>query len=264
MSKEVIFFGNGPLASAALAVLAPHFNIIFHARTREDLTTVAEVKKQHPAAHGILASFGVLIKKPLLDLFEPEGILNIHPSLLPLYRGPSPIESAILNGDRDFGVSIMKLATGMDAGPIYWQTTVSGLPLEKSEIYRILAETGAKWLVENLQHLPTPVPQDDKKATYTAKITREMGFVDPATESAEQILRKIIAYAGFPKVRMPLYGQNCLILAAEIAEQGTTPPLAVTCADGQILSLTRVQPEGRRPMDAKSFLNGYANKAKNS
>ena len=86
--------------------------------------------------------------------------------------------------------------------------------------------------------------------------------MNPATESAEEILRKIVAFAGFPKVRMPLEGQNCIVLAAEVVEVGSTAPLTVKCADGRILSLTRVQPEGRRPMDAKSFVNGYARKSR--
>ena len=111
-AHQVIFFGNGPLADAALATLsaAPGIEIIFHARTPADLTTVTNLKRQHPAAFGILASFGVLIKPDLLQLFEPTGILNLHPSLLPAYRGASPIESAILAGDTDFSYSIMKLA----------------------------------------------------------------------------------------------------------------------------------------------------------
>ena len=82
---EVIFFGNGPLADFALEVLKPAINLIFHARTKDDLATVQVLKREHPAALGILASFGVLIKSDLLNLFEPEGILNLHPSLLPQY-----------------------------------------------------------------------------------------------------------------------------------------------------------------------------------
>ena len=114
--NKIIFFGNGPLAEAALEVLKKHFEVIFHARTKEDLAQVIELKREFPEAHGVLASFGVMIKSDVLEVFEPEGILNIHPSLLPKYRGASPIESAILAGDTEFSVSIMKLAKAMDAG----------------------------------------------------------------------------------------------------------------------------------------------------
>ena len=156
MSTKFIFFGNGPLAEATLNQLltAKNLELVFHAKTKEDLVEVARLKQENPEIKGILASFGVLIKSDLLELFEPEGILNLHPSLLPLYRGASPIESAILNGDQDFSVSIMKLVKAMDAGPIYYQTTVkasefsSNLP-EKSEIYQKLATIGANWLIDN-------------------------------------------------------------------------------------------------------------------
>ncbi len=255
---QIIFLGNGPLAEAAEAVLEPQFELIFHARTKADLATVKQLKITHPAAHAILASYGQLIKPDLLDLFEPEGILNIHPSLLPKYRGSSPIETAILNGDREFGVSVMKLTAGMDAGPIYYQTALSGLPFDKAAIYRALAETGARWLVANLHNLPAPTPQNDQDATYTTKITKDMAKIDPSIESAEQILRKIVAFQGFPKVRFVFYGQICLILAAHLLKQGDTAPITLTASDGQILAIDRLQPEGKRPMDAKSFLNGYA------
>ena len=234
--------------------------VIFRARTKEDLEEVKRLKRENPAAHGVLASYGVMIREDVLDLFEPEGILNIHPSLLPRYRGASPIESAILAGDTEFGVSVMKLVKAMDAGPIYWQGVVPGLPLMKSEIYGGLAEAGAKWLVANLENLPEPKPQDDTKATFTEKMTKEMGVIDPSTETATEILRKIIAFQGFPKVKYAFFGQNCIILAAHIAEQDDRAVLTIPCADGRILAIDRLQPEGRRPMDAKSFVNGYGRK----
>ena len=100
MAEKVIFFGNGPLADYALGVISDKCEVIFHARRKEDLEEVCRIKRENPEAHGVLASFGVMIKSDVLELFEPEGILNVHPSLLPLYRGASPIESAILNGEK--------------------------------------------------------------------------------------------------------------------------------------------------------------------
>ena len=257
MKNKIIFFGNGPLAEYALAVLEQECQILFVAHNREDLEEACGVKRLNPEAHGVLASFGVLITPEVLELFEPEGILNIHPSLLPLYRGSSPIESAILNGDNEFGVSVMKLVPEMDAGPIYMQATLTDLPLEKSAIYQALAEAGGKWIVKNLDNLPTPVEQDGAQATYTEKMTKSMGVLNPETESAEKILRKIVAYQGFPKAKYAFYGKNCIILEAHILRLGEKAVLELPCADGQILSIDKLQPEGKRPMDAKSFLNGY-------
>ena len=256
--NKLIFFGNGPLAEAVLGVLEQHFEIIFHAREKADLERVKELKREFPEAHGVLASFGVMIKSDVLELFEPEGILNIHPSLLPLYRGASPIESAILAGDTEFSVSVMKLVKAMDAGPIYWQETLSGLPLDKAAIYRELAEAGAKWICENIDNLPTPVEQDGAKATFTGKMEKSMGILHPDTESAEEIYRKIVAFQGFPKAKYAFYGKNCAILAAHMPKASETAALLpLECADGQILSIDSLQPDGKKPMDVKSFLNGY-------
>ena len=255
--NKIIFFGNGLLADAALAVLEKHFEVVFHARTKEDLAQVCEIKRKMPEAHGVLASFGVIIRENVLELFEPEGILNIHPSLLPVYRGPSPIESAILAGDTEFSVSIMKLAKAMDAGPIYYRTTLTDLPLDKSIIYQRLAEVGAEWICNNIDNLPAPAGQDDAKATFTAKMEKSMGILHPDTESADEVLRKIIAYQGFPKAKYAFYGKNCAILAAHKRKSGEAAVLPLKCADGQIIAIDKLQPDGKKPMDAKSFINGY-------
>lgn len=256
--KKIIFFGNGPLADYALEILKKHFEIVFHARTKEDLEKVCKIKSENPDIHGVLASFGVIIKPDVLELFEPEGILNIHPSLLPKYRGASPIESAILNGDTEFGVSVMKLVKEMDAGPIYTQATLSGLPLDKNEIYRHLAETGAKMVVPCIGKARNPKPQDDKKATFCGKLDKSMSKLTPETDTAEQTFRKIIAYQGFPKPKYPFHGVNCIIHKAHILKQGETAIIGLPCADGKSLAIDILQPEGKKPMDAKSFLNGYS------
>ncbi|MBR3257017.1 hypothetical protein IKG02_01890 [Candidatus Saccharibacteria bacterium] len=272
---ELIFFGNGPLADFSKKILESSFNIIFHARTKSELETVKSLKKSHPSAFGVLASFGVLIKSDILDLFEPEGILNIHPSLLPLYRGASPIESAILNGDTSFSVSVMKLVPAMDAGPIYFQKTFFSLPLDKSAIYEALATSGASWICKNLSSLlafrsspsspsiffPDYHLQDDKNATFTSKFDKSMSFLTPETDSSEKTLRKIVAFQGFPKPKYKFFEQEVIILSAHIEKNCSTPPeLALKCADGNFVVVDYLQPLSRKPMDQKSFLNGLKNR----
>ena len=258
--SKVIFFGNGPLADYALAELEKKCEIVFHAREKADLEIVKKIKLEHPETFGVLASFGVMIKTDVLELFEPEGILNIHPSLLPKYRGASPIESAILAGDTEFSVSVMKLVKAMDAGPVYYQTTLEDLSLDKDASYRALATVGAKWLAENLTNLPEPTEQVGEP-TFTGKFDKSMSWLKPETETAEQILRKIVAFYGFPKAKYAFCGQNCIILAAHIAEMGEIAPLKLKCQDGDVV-VDLLQPEGKRPMDAKSFINGYGKLAK--
>ena len=260
MKPKIIFFGNGMLADYALAVLERECQVIFHARTREDIDEACRMKRENPDAIGVLASFGVLIREPVLKLFEPEGILNIHPSLLPKYRGASPIESAILAGDTEFGVSVMKLARAMDAGPIYHQTNIAGLPLDKATIYQRLAETGAEWIAMHLTDLPVPISQDESKATFTTKLDKSMSMLTPATDTADTMLRKIVAYQGYPKPKFAFYGVSCIVLEAHVAKVGETALLTIPCADGHSVVVTRVQPEGRKAMDAKAFMNGYAKK----
>ena len=274
--EKVIFFGNGPLAEYALEVIRPKCDIIFHARNKEDLEEVKRLKREVPEAHGVLASFGVIIKSDVLELFEPEGILNIHPSLLPKYRGASPIESAILAGDEEFGVSIMKLVKAMEAGPIYAQATLDGYPLDKDLLYKELARVGARMALSVLEtkrdadpvsldeeekawleKIKSPEVQDESKATYCGKFDKSMGALTPDKDTAEQTFRKIVAFQGFPKPKYTFYGVNCIILEAHLLEQGETTILTIPCSDGNSVVIDRLQPEGRKPMDAKAFLNGY-------
>lgn len=269
---KVLFFGNGPLADATLSVLKDSADVLFHAKNLEDLETVKELKRENPDALGVLASFGVLIKQDVLELFEPEGILNIHPSLLPKYRGASPIESAILNGDNDFSVSIMKLVKKMDAGPIYHQITLSGLPLDKAEIYRSLATAGAEWLCTNFDNFltfhasptdpaslfPDYHTQNDADATFTEKLDKSMSYLSPEVDSSDKTLRKIVAYQVFPKPKYTFFEQEVIILSAHIENNCSedSKKLYIKCADGKFVVVDFLQPLSRKPMDAKSFLNG--------
>ena len=260
--SKIIFFGNGPLSEYALRVLEQKCEVIFHAHTRKDLEEAVRLKREDSSIHGVLASFGVLIPSSVLEVFEPEGILNIHPSLLPLYRGASPIESAILGGDVTFGVSVMKLAKAMDAGLIYKQATIENVPLSsdlKDYLYKTLAEMGAAMVLSLLKSKkwPTAMAQDDSRATYCGELEKKDGLLEPSSETAEQIYRKIIAFQGFPKAKYAFYGKNCAILEAHMIDSSETALLPLPCADGQILSIDRLQPDGGKPMDAKSFLNGY-------
>ncbi len=280
--EKIIFLGNGMLANYALAVLEQHFEVIFRATTREDLTEVVRLKNAHPEAHGVLTSFGVMIRPEILELFEPEGILNIHPSLLPKYRGASPIESAILAGERTFSVSIMKLVKAMDAGPIYHQITVlpkgvtvlaeptwyhnfvrdNSIELSdadlKFHLYKVLAKMGADWLAQNLDGLPKPNAQNDARATFTQKFDKTRSLLDPETKSAVELLREVQAFQGFPKSKYHFYGKECIILVAHVAEAPTE--LAVKCADQNYLCIDRLQPAGKKPMEVAAFLNGYRRK----
>lgn len=279
MKTKVIFFGNGLLADSALKRLesADSIEVIFHAREKADLETVKTLKAENPDAKAVLASFGVMIKSDVLDIFEPEGILNIHPSLLPKYRGASPIESAIIAGDKDFSVSVMKLVKAMDAGPLYYQTTIKAEEFsseypEKTEIYDRLATAGADWIIEHLNDLPTPAEQDDSEATFTTKFDTSMSVLDLAKPAAE-LLNQIRAFQIFPKSKITIAGLECTIIKAHLASENevntiketgtgdqiitTKKLLAIKAGDGNYLIIDQLQPAGRKIMDAIAFKNGY-------
>lgn len=279
MKTKVIFFGNGLLADSALKRLesADNIEVIFHAREKADLETVKTLKAENPNAKAVLASFGVMIKSDVLDIFEPEGILNVHPSLLPKYRGASPIESAIIAGDKDFSVSVMKLVKAMDAGPLYYQATIKAEEFsseypEKTEIYDKLATAGTDWIIEHINDLPTPTEQDNSEATFTTKFDTSMSVLDP-TKPAAELLNQVRAFQIFPKSKITIADLECTIIKAHLATENevniiattgtgdqiitTKKLLAIKAGDGNYLIIDRLQPAGRKIMDAIAFKNGY-------
>lgn len=151
----------------------------------------------------VVASYGKIIPKKVIDL--PEfGVLNVHPSLLPLYRGASPLESTILAGDTETGVDIMLIDEEMDHGPILAQEkiTLSGNE-HYPELRDHLAKIGGKLLAETIplwiDRKITPTDQDHSKATYTKKITKEDGLIE-LTNPAKEIYRKFRAFDPWPGV----------------------------------------------------------------
>lgn len=163
------------------------------------LITPASLKVEIPELKGfdlfIVASYGKIIPQTILDI-PKNGTINIHPSLLPKYRGPSPIQSAMIDDDKNTGVSIMMLDAEMDHGPILAQGKIDikeWLPL--LEMKKIMAEKGVELLLEN--YGKTPVEQDHTKATYTKKITKEDGLID-FKQDPYLNFRKILAYTRWP------------------------------------------------------------------
>lgn len=225
-----------------------------------------ELAALQPAV-GVLVAYGRIVPQSLIDLF-PYGIVNIHPSRLPEHRGPIPLESAILNGERSTSVSLMQLAKEMDAGPVYAQSDV---PLTGTETKQSLAdhlnEIGAHMLVELLPGILDGIvaakPQEDTQATYDKLLTKEDGLLD-WQKPAEQLEREIRAYAGWPGSRTTLAGRDVTITAAHV-EDGKGEPGTVY-RDGKnlglyttsgILIIDRLKPAGKADMAAAAFLAGY-------
>lgn len=227
----------------------------------DDVKALTEQLGEAPV--GVLVSYGKIIPQSIIDLFTP-GIINVHPSLLPLYRGPSPIESAILHGDTETGVTIMQLSAAMDAGPMYAQVTV---PLNDTEtgpeLERHLAELGAQELCRLLPSIMSgalqPTPQNDDLATYCHLLKKEDALLDASAYTAEQAERRVRALLAFPKTKTTLLDQLVVITKAHVASEASSP-LDIICADGRALAIDELIGPSGRAMTAKAFLNGYGKK----
>lgn len=210
---------------------------------------------------GVLVSYGRIIPEKVLVLFTP-GVVNVHPSLLPLYRGPSPIETAILHGDTVTGVTIMQLSAQMDAGPIYAQVTTPLFDTETApELETRLGELGAQELSSLLPSIMhgslTPYPQDESVATYCQLLTKAESTPDFSVLTAEQAERRVRAYRAFPKTKVTLQGHTIVITRAHIATTAESL-LDIACADGHYLRIEELVGPSGKTMNAKEFLNGYA------
>lgn len=221
---------------------------------------------------GVLVSFGRILPKEVLDIF-PRGIINIHASLLPKYRGPSPIEAAILNGDAETGVSLMKLDSGMDTGPVYASKTVKlSDDIDRPALYQILSQLGAQLLTETLQPILDDKietsPQNEAAATYTKLIAKSDGLLkaNDWNKPAEVIERMIRAYRDWPGVRT---ADDLQIIKAtvdigyggpdltpgEIQVDRNSNSLRIGTGDSPILA-TLVKPSGKKEMAAADYLRG--------
>lgn len=219
----------------------------------------------------VVAAFGQIIPKAILDL--PEfGCLNIHASLLPKYRGAAPIQQAVINGDKEAGVTIMKMGTGLDTGDMISRASVLLAEDETGgSLFDRLSELGAELLVKTLPSVfdGTAVyePQPEESPTpYAGMIAKQMGLLD-FQKDAETLERLIRGLNPWPSAYTYLNGKTLKIWKAAVEKSGSEPenPGTIIKADkdgihvvcGQdILILQEVQLEGKKRMDAAAFLRG--------
>lgn len=214
----------------------------------------------HKGAAGVLVSYGKIIPDSVIELFKP-GIINLHPSLLPKYRGPAPIESAILNGDSKTGVTVMKISKDMDAGPIY---ASAEYPLNGHEtgpsLRDALATFGASLLVKTLPAILSgqlePTPQNEDGVSYTSLLTKGDSVVEPSDYRANQLERRVRAFLSFPKTRVKACEHEIIIVKASVSDQPKSD-LDLRCKDGNYLVIERLIAPSGREMSATDFINGY-------
>lgn len=234
---------EGPFVKFVQSNSIPLFITDF--KNKDDIKKITELKPDV----GVLASYGAILPREILNLF-PHGILNIHPSLLPKYRGPSPIQSTILSGDKVTGVTIIRLDDKVDHGPILAQQEVPLLGREtKQYLKEYLFALGASLIEKLIQQLENDearleIEQDHDKATMTKKVTRESGKINleqpPTPEELDKMIR---AYYEWPGVWF------------EITLMGKTRRV-------KLLPEEKIQVEGKNVMSYKDFINGYGKEGK--
>lgn len=218
-----------------------------------------------------LAAYGRILKQPLLDV-PPHGFLNVHPSLLPKYRGPSPIQSALLEGETETGVTIMKLVLEMDAGDVLLQEHVPIQPEDTgATLTERLATLGGEMMVQALGLVErgeaTFTPQNENAATYCKLFEKADGRID-WTQPAVRIHNLIRAAQPWPIAHCAFRGDIIRILASEVLDEPTaSAPGTVTRAEKDrlivstgknSLAILRIQPPGKRPMAVGDYLRGHA------
>ncbi len=217
----------------------------------------------------VVVAYGRLLPAEILDI-PRFGCLNLHPSLLPRHRGPSPVPGAILSGDETTGVTLMLLDAGMDSGPIIAQRSRSisandDAETLTTELFRegaaLLAATLPGWVAGDVD----ACPQDDGLATYTSKLERADGLADWG-RSADALWRQQRAYAPWPGLHTAWEGKELKLLEVLPFPEGRAEPGRVIRADGDLLAvgtgegllaIRRLQLEGRRPASADDFVRGY-------
>ncbi len=240
------------------------------ASLREDAEARRRIADLGPDAI-VVAAYGLFL--PSDTLAAPRlGCLNIHPSLLPRHRGPSPVATAVLEGDAITGVTIMLLDEGMDTGPILAQRETAIAPDEFCDALTArLFDIGARLLIESLEKWNaggiTPIAQREEEATITRRLRREDGLID-WNRSARELARKVRAFTPWPGTFTRWNGKTLKILRAVPSDSGlgADPGTVVNTGGGNIaaatglgsLRLIEVQAEGRRPSPAADFARGHS------
>lgn len=250
--------------------LAQELNIpVMQPERLRDPEAMAQLKSWNPDLI-VVAAFGQILKKDVLELPQ-YGCINIHASLLPRWRGAAPIHAAILAGDEETGVTIMKMDVGLDTGPMLAKRSLRIKPDDTSgSLIGALSTLGADLLIETLPGYIdgkiTPQPQPEDGVTYAPMLKKEDGRLD-FEKSAIDLERRIRAMNPWPGAWFEWKGDLLKVMRGAVGETKRSKPglrfivegrPAVSCADGALI-LEEVQPPGKKIMTGKAFLSGARN-----
>ena len=218
----------------------------------------------------VVVAYGKILPHDFLK-YPKYGCINIHASILPKYRGASPIHYAVLNGDSETGVTAQQMNDGVDTGDIlHIKKCPIGINDTTERMYEVLAPLGAETLMETIEMLENgelnPIVQDESQATHVGLLTRDMSTID-WDKSAFEVHNKIRGLYSWPGTSTSLNGKTLKIHSAVLSDKkGNNKPgevidsngrLIVCCGDGKCVELKTVQLEGKKRMEVSAFLNGY-------
>lgn len=232
---KFIFFGSGDFINPVINTLKENFELVQIVTPQTELSEKADL--------GVVASYGKIVPVEIIQSFS-HGIINIHPSLLPKYRGPTPVQTAILNGDKKTGVTIIKLDEKVDHGPIISQKEIEILENETSEsLLKKTFELGAQMLHDAIsKYIKEEIKlssQNDSQATYTEILTKESGKISlDSPPEPIKLDRMIRAYFPWPGV----WFKTIISEKEQIVK---------------LLPEGKIQVEGKKQMAYKDFINGY-------
>lgn len=258
---------HSPVKARALAHRLP----VYQPDRLRDPEVVRTVSSWNPDL-GVVAAYGKLIPEQLLTL-PRLGMINVHGSLLPKYRGAAPVHRAVIDGATETGVTIMRVAALLDAGAMFAKATRPIGPDETADIIQQdLAKLGAALLVTVVDDIAAgravEVPQDDALSTYAARLTKEEGLVDWTLPAAD-IHNRVRGLYPWPHAYSYLNGERLILLRTRVEPLPSTEPpgtiidvsndrIHVATGHAGRITIEHLQPDGRRAMTARDFLAGHA------
>lgn len=239
---------------------------VYQPVTLRDEAVCEEIKAINPDVIVVVA-YGKILPVNILEI-PKYGCINVHGSLLPKYRGASPIQHSVLNGDKVTGVTTMFMGEGLDTGDILLKAeTEIGENETSAELFDRLSLMGADLLLETLEAIKkgsvTPVPQDESLATYTKIIDKKMCPVD-WTKTNKEVHNQVRGLQTWPVAISTINSKNIKIHSTLLCDKNGNPgeiisvnPLTVACGEGSVI-IKELQLEGKKRMDSKSFLMGHS------
>ncbi len=257
---------GGKMTASPVKEAALRLGLPVHQPERIRRPEVVEQLRQMKPDALVVVGYGQIIPQAIIDI-PPRGIINVHASLLPKYRGAAPIQWAIANGETRTGVTTMRIDAGLDTGDMLLKCETEILPEEDAlDLGRRLSEAGAQLLVQTLRDNPPPVKQNPGEATYAPILKKEDGEID-WNWPAEKIFNRSRGFLPWPGTYSFFREQIFHIWKSRVSSEALQGPpglmstmdkrLLIACGEQTELELIEVQVEGRKRMSAAAFMNGH-------